>query len=33
MQQLAAPEGVFVAIPGLEFDQTVSLAAEAGRDL
>ena len=32
-QQLAAPEGVFEAIPELEFDQTANLAAEAGRDL
>ena len=31
-QQLAAPEGVFEAIPELEFDQTANLAAEAGRD-
>ena len=28
-QQLAAPEGVFEAIPELEFDQTANLAAEA----
>ena len=32
-QQLAAPEGVFEAIPELEFDQTANLAADAGRDL
>ena len=32
-QQLAAPEGVFEAIPELEFDQTANLAAEAGHDL
>ena len=32
-QQLAAPEGVFEAIPKLEFDQTANRAAEAGRDL
>ena len=32
-QQLAAPEGVFVAVPELEFDQTANLAAEAGHDL
>ena len=32
-QQLAAPEGVFEAIPKLEFDQTANLAAEAGHDL
>ena len=32
-QQLVAPEGVFEAIPQLEFDQTENLAAEAGRDL
>ena len=31
-QQLAAPVGVFEAIPELEFDQTANLAAEAGRD-
>ena len=31
-QQLAAPEGMFEAIPELEFDQTANLAAEAGRD-
>ena len=31
-QQLAAPEGVFEAIPELEFDQTLNLVAEAGRD-
>ena len=31
-QQLAAPEGVFEAIPELEFDQTANLAAEAGHD-
>ena len=29
-QQLAAPVGVFEAIPELEFDQTANLAAEAG---
>ena len=32
-QQLAAPEGVFEAIPELEFDQTANLAAEAGHNL
>ena len=32
-QQLTAPEGVFEAIPELEFDQTANLAAEAGNDL
>ena len=32
-QQLAAPEGVFEEIPELEFDQTLNLVAEAGRDL
>ena len=32
-QQLTAPEGVFEAIPVLEFDQTANLAVEAGRDL
>ena len=31
-QQLTAPEGVFEAIPELEFDQTANLAAEAGHD-
>ena len=31
-QQLTAPEGVFELIPELEFDQTASLAAEAGHD-
>ena len=31
-QQLAAPEGVFEAIPELEFAQTANLAEEAGRD-
>ena len=31
-QQLTAPEGVFEAIPELEFDQTAKLAAEAGHD-
>ena len=31
-QQLAAPEGVFEAIPELELDQTANLAAEAGHD-
>ena len=31
-QQLAAAEGVFEAIPELEFDQTAKLAAEAGPD-
>ena len=31
-QQLAAAEGVFEAIPELEFDQTANLAAEAGHD-
>ena len=31
-QQLAAPDGVFEAIPELEFDQTANLAAEAGHD-
>ena len=31
-QQLAAPEGVFEAIPELEFDQTANQAAEAGHD-
>ena len=30
--QLTAPEGVFDAIPELEFDQTANLAAEAGHD-
>ena len=30
---LAAPQGVFEAIPELELDQTASLAAEAGRVL
>ena len=29
-QQLAAPEGVFEAIPELEFDQTPNVVAEAG---
>ena len=29
-QQLAAPEGVFEAIPKLEFDQSANLVAEAG---
>ena len=29
-QHLAAPEGVFEAIPELEFDQTANLVAEAG---
>ena len=32
MQQLAAPEWVFEAIPALEFNQTANLAAEAGHD-
>ena len=32
-QQLTAPEGVFEAIPELEFDQTANLVAEAGHDL
>ena len=32
-QQLAGADGVFEAIPELEFDQTANLAAEAGRDL
>ena len=31
-QQLAAREGVLEAMPEVEFDQTVNLAAEAGRD-
>ena len=31
-QQLAAPEGVFEAIPALEFDHTANLVAEAGHD-
>ena len=31
-QQMTAPEGVFEAIPALEFDQTANLAAEAGHD-
>ena len=31
-QQLAAPEGVFEAIPELEFAQTANLAEEAGHD-
>ena len=31
-QLLAAPEGVFLVIPELEFDQTANLAAEAGRE-
>ena len=31
-QQLTAPEWVFEAIPELEFDQTLNLVAEAGRD-
>ena len=31
-QQLTAPEGVFEAIPELEFDQTENLAAESGHD-
>ena len=31
-QQLTATEGVFEAIPELEFDQTENLAAEAGHD-
>ena len=31
-QQLTAPEGVFEAIPELEFVQTANLAAEAGHD-
>ena len=29
-QQPTAPEGMFEAIPELEFDQTANLAAEAG---
>ena len=32
-QQLAAPVGVFEAIPELEFGQTANLAAEGGHDL
>ena len=32
-QQLAAPEGVFEAIPELEFNEAANLAAEAGHDL
>ena len=32
-QQLTAPEGVFEAIPELEFNQTLNQAAEAGSDL
>ena len=32
-QQLAAPEGVFEAIPELEFNQAANLAAEAGHVL
>ena len=32
VEQLAAPEAVFEAIPELEFDQTANLAAEAGHD-
>ena len=32
-QQLTAPEGVFEAIPELEFDQTANFAAEAGHAL
>ena len=31
-EQLAAPEWVIEAIPELEFDQTLNLAAEAGPD-
>ena len=31
-QQLTVPEEVFEAIPELEFDQTLNLVAEAGRD-
>ena len=31
-QQLSAPEGVFEAIPELEFDQTLNLGTEAGHD-
>ena len=31
-QQLFAPEGVFEAIPELEFNQMANLAAEAGHD-
>ena len=31
-EQLAAPEWVIEAIPELEFDQTLNLVAEAGRD-
>ena len=31
-QQLTALEGVFEANPALEFDQTLDLVAEAGRD-
>lgn len=32
MQQLAALEAVFEAIPKPEFDQTANVTAEAGRD-
>ena len=32
VQQLAAPEPSFEAIPELEFDLTVNLVAEAGHD-
>ena len=32
-QQLTALEGMFEAIPDLEFDQTANLVAEVGRDL
>ena len=31
-EQLAAPEGVFEAIPELEFDHALNLVAEAGHD-
>ena len=32
-EQLAEPEAVFEIISELEFDQTASLPAEAGRDI
>ena len=33
MEQLAAPVGVFEAVPELEFEHTANLAAEGGHDL
>ena len=33
LQQLAAPEWVFEAVPEAGFDQTASLVAEVSRDL